>query len=89
VAQLIAIEIASSSHRRQGHGRRLLDAAIDQMLRYHAARHYKLRRIWAVLRHKDHVIARAFLAGRGFQHVSSIPDLFHGQDCLVYVKSMD
>jgi ribosomal protein S18 acetylase RimI-like enzyme len=88
VAQITMLDI-SPPHRRRGHGRRLLDAALDQIRRFHQSRGHKLRRVWAIVRQKDHVIGRAFLTGRGFHHVSGIPNLFSGQDTLVYVKGMD
>jgi GNAT superfamily N-acetyltransferase len=88
VAQILSLEI-EPPHRRQGHGRRLLAATAAQVIEYHRRQGLAARRLWALLAHKDHIIARAFLTANGFHHVSSLADLLDKQDGLIYSRAFD
>jgi len=88
VAQLLELSTVTTI-RRTGHGKRLLDATIDEIRRFLKARKFPQRRIWMNVNQKDHVIGRAFLTGAGFHHVSTIAGLLKGQDALIYVLSLD
>jgi ribosomal protein S18 acetylase RimI-like enzyme len=88
VVQLLDFSIAAS-HRRMGHGQRLLEASIKQMSQFYRARQLKLRRLWVNIEQKQQVIARAFLTGEGFHHVATLGQLFKDQDGLIYLKAFD
>jgi GNAT superfamily N-acetyltransferase len=76
-------------HQRVGNGKRLLDAVIAQGRELQRRRKTKLRRVWIGVEQKSQVIARAFLTSRGFHHITTVDELYRGQELMVYVKSMD
>lgn len=76
-------------HRRQGYGKRLLAATVQQWIAYQRARQLPLRSAWLVLGHKRHVIARAFFMSQGFTHVATIRDVLREEDGLVYVRTFN
>ncbi|HLL88925.1 MAG TPA: GNAT family N-acetyltransferase [Tepidisphaeraceae bacterium] len=88
VVQLLDLTVAAP-HRRRGHGRRLLDAAVAQAKLAFAAAKTRPRRGWVVVGHKSQVAARAFLTHAGYHHVATIPNLLKGEDALVYSKGFD
>src|SRR5690349_21479965 len=89
VAQIVEFQIAPPMQRR-GHGKQLPAAMVQQWVAYHAARRMPLRRsAWVILRHKRHVIARAFFLSQGFNHVATIKDLLDGEDALVYARTFN
>jgi GNAT superfamily N-acetyltransferase len=88
VVQIVEFQIAQPM-RRRGHGKRLLAAMVQQWTAYHAARKTPLRSAWLLLRHKRHVIARAFFLSQGFNHIATIKDLLEGEDGLVYVRTFN
>ncbi|MEM6561601.1 MAG: hypothetical protein AAF656_08365, partial [Planctomycetota bacterium] len=61
-------------------------AAENEIRKFHGRR---LRRVWLQIRQKAHVNARALISGRGYQHVSTVKDLFLDEDGLVYVRTFD
>src|SRR2546422_456048 len=71
VVQLVDFSVAPE-FRRRGYGRQLLAAVVDQARAYHRARGTTLRRMWVVLRHRRHVVARAFFLSQGFTHVATL-----------------
>ena len=88
VAQIIDFQVLPP-HQRRGHGKRLIAAVIDQLRAYHRARKTALRRVWVGLRHKSHVIARAFFASQGFTHVATVRDLLSDEDLLIYMRTFN
>lgn len=88
VVQLLCLQV-DKSHRRQGHGRRLLNEVIRQARQLYAPRPAGLRRMWLIVEQKQQIIARAFLMGSGFHHVATIKDLYHDQDALIYLRSFN
>src|SRR5947208_2139367 len=77
------------NQQRRGHGRRMLEAVIEQARELHRRRKTKLRRVWMAVEQKSQVIGRAFLTGRGFHHVSTASGLYRDQDLMIFVKSLD
>jgi ribosomal protein S18 acetylase RimI-like enzyme len=75
--------------RRQGLGKQLLAALVEQCHAYHRARQVPLRRVWISLRQKQHVIARAFFMSQGFTHIATIKDLLKDEDALIYIRTFD
>lgn len=88
VAQLLALHV-EPSHRKQGHGRRLVEEVTRQALAYYRARQDPLRRLWAGVEQKTQIPARALLTGLGFHHVATIQELCRDQDWLIYTKAFD
>jgi ribosomal protein S18 acetylase RimI-like enzyme len=88
VVQIIDLTILDPKHRRQGHGKRLLNSAIDESVRYCRLTPSPLRQLWIAVPHTQ-AIARAFLTGAGFHHVSSLNYLHPEQELLIYVLSLD
>ena len=88
VMQILELEV-DTTLRRQGYGRRLMDAAIAQGRQYLANHQLPLRRVWLAVQQKRQIIARSFLTKCGFHHTGSVEDLLAGQEALVYVKGTD
>jgi ribosomal protein S18 acetylase RimI-like enzyme len=88
VVQIVDLTILDPRHRRQGHGRRLLEAAIHQAALYSQTTPNPLRMVWLAVPHTQ-AIARAFLTQTGFHHVSSLKNLHPDQEMLIYVRSLD
>jgi GNAT superfamily N-acetyltransferase len=88
VVQLLELNVAESL-RRQGLGKRLLAAVVNQTLAYHQLRQITPRRLWVALRQKRHIIPRAFFASQGFTHISTIKHLLQNEDALVYIRTFD
>jgi GNAT superfamily N-acetyltransferase len=75
---------------RQGYGKRLLTAVIEQCIAYHKLRQIPLRRIWLGLNHRRHVIARAFFLSQGFTHIVTAKELLlPTDDLLIYVRTFN
>ena len=88
VVQILDFQIAEP-HRRQGNGKRLMAALVQETLAYHRARNIPARRLWVALRQKRHVIARAFFASQGFSHVATVKELLTDEDALIYIRTFD
>lgn len=88
VAQIIEFYVPPA-HQRQGHGKRLLAALIDQCQLYHRQRKTPFRRLWLPLHHKRHVLARAFFLSQGFNHTATIKEIARDEDLLVYVRTFE
>ena len=88
VVQIVDFHVLPPCQRR-GHGRRLMGALVEQVRTYHAMRGVSPRRLWVGLRHKTHVIARAFFASQGFTHVATVKDLLVDEDLLVYIRAFN
>lgn len=88
VVQLLDLTI-DPSIRRQGHGKALLRALIEQAAALHKQRKSPLRRLYISMHQKEQVIGRSFLMGAGFHHIATIPDMLIDQDLMVFVKSFD
>ena len=88
VVQIVEFQITPEI-RRRGHGKRLLAAMLEQWRVYHTTRKTPLRSAWVMLRHKRHVIARAFFLSEGFNHIGTIKDVLDGEDALVYVRTFN
>jgi ribosomal protein S18 acetylase RimI-like enzyme len=88
VMQILDITV-DPNLRRQGIGRAMARAAIEQARQYHAARQRPLRRAWLLARQKSDIVARAFLTSIGFHHVASLSDFLEGEEGLLYTKSFD
>ena len=88
VAQILDFLI-DPPHRRQGHGRALMQHLITQCAKYGKLRQTPLRRLWIAVAQKDHIHARAFLISQGFHHVVSLGNLLREQDALVYMRTFD
>jgi ribosomal protein S18 acetylase RimI-like enzyme len=87
-AQIVRLH-THPDHRRQGHATALLDSLTA------AANNdcHPLRRLWCVVRQREHVAARAVLTMNGYGHLATIETLYPGddagQDGLVYVRTFD
>ncbi len=88
VVQLISLEVIPT-HRRQGLGKAMLRHVMEQSRKLHSLHRRPLRRLWANIRQKDEIIARALLTGFGFHHVASVQELFDNQEGLIYTLSFD
>jgi ribosomal protein S18 acetylase RimI-like enzyme len=88
VVQILNIQI-DPLHQRQGHGSTLIRAAYEQAHRLFAAIEIKPRRVWVAVEQKNHVNARAFLSRHGYQHVSSIKNVYRKQESLIYLRAFD
>ena len=88
VIQILDFNI-EPAYRRQGHGKRLMAALVDECLAYSRARRQPLRRLWLTVRQKKQVIARAFMLSQGFSHIATIRDLLEGEDALVCIRTFD
>jgi ribosomal protein S18 acetylase RimI-like enzyme len=88
VAQIVNFHVLAP-YQRRGPGKRLMGALIDQLRAYHQARRMPLRRVWIGLRHKSHVIGRAFFASQGFTHVATVKDLLTDEDLLIYMRTFN
>lgn len=76
-------------HRRQGHGRRMMEAMLREMKSVGSRQKQPIRRAWVMVRQKDQVGARAFLTALAFHHVASVENLFQAQEGLVYLRAFD
>lgn len=88
IVQILEFQI-EPAHGRQGHGRRLMAALVEQCHAYHRLHGTPLRRIWMTLHHERHILARAFFLSQGFTHTTSIRDVARFEELLVYVRSFD
>jgi len=88
VAQLLELTVAEG-RRRQGHGRRLMDAMVGQMQEYFRGRKVTLRRLWVGIEQKRQVIGRSFLMQFGFNHVGTVQELLKGEDLLIYMRTFN
>ena len=88
VIQILEIEV-DPGHRRKKHGTTMLLAAVEQARRLFERRKGKLRRAWLSVEQKSQVVARGMLTHLGYHHVSTMSNLLHDQDALVYVKAFD
>ncbi len=88
VVQLLELQIAAS-HRRAGHGQRLLEATLEQIRLFFRSKKIPVRRVWMNVNQKDQVNGRALLTELGFHHMATIPSLLKDQDALIYVMSLD
>ena len=88
VAQILDFTIPPT-HRRRGHGKRLMVAVVGQFVAYHRLREIAPRRLWLTVRQKNQVVARAFLISQGFVHVATVTELLRDEDALVYVRTFD
>jgi ribosomal protein S18 acetylase RimI-like enzyme len=88
VAQLLELSVLPA-RRRQGHGRRVMDAVTAQATDYFRSRKFQLRRIWLALEQKKQVIGRAFLMQFGFNHVGTVSELLKDEDLLVYMRAFN
>jgi GNAT superfamily N-acetyltransferase len=88
VAQLLELTVAEG-RRRQGHGRRVMDAMTAQVREHFSSRKVTLRRVWVAIDQKRQVIGRSFLMQFGFNHVGTIGELLRDEDLLVYMRTFD
>jgi GNAT superfamily N-acetyltransferase len=88
VVQVLELTVAPA-HRRQGHGKRLMNLLTDQCRQHFKLRTAKLRRQWIAVDQKRHVIARSFLMGFTFNHVATVKELLKDQDLLTYMRTFD
>lgn len=88
VVQLLALSV-SPPYRRQGHGRRLMDAVVGQGMEYFQVRKLRLRRVWVAIEQKRQIIARSFLMQFGFNHVGTVSELLKDEDLLIYMRTFD
>jgi ribosomal protein S18 acetylase RimI-like enzyme len=88
IVQILDLNI-SAKHQRTGHGKRLLQAVLEQAGELQRRRKAKLRRVWIGVEQKSQVIGRAFLTSAGFHHVGTVSGLYRDQDLMIYVKSLD
>jgi ribosomal protein S18 acetylase RimI-like enzyme len=88
VAQIVEFHVLPP-YQRRGHGKRLMTALIEQVRAYHQIRKIPLRRLWIGLRHKSHVVARAFFASQGFTHVGTAKDLLLDEELLIYLRAFN
>lgn len=88
VVQLVDLTI-SPAFRREGYARQLLDQVLTEARDYLRSRKSTLRRLWTAIAQKDQVIARSFLTGQGFHHISTVDNLFKDQDLLIYIRTFD
>ena len=79
----------SPTRRRQGNGRRLMDAITAQANEYFRCRKSRLRRVWIPVDQKAQVVARSFLMKFGFHHVGTIQELLRDEDLLMYMRTFD
>jgi len=88
VVQILELTV-SSARRRQGFGRRLMEAVEKQAVGYFRLRKIKLRRLWIAIEQKHQVVGRSFLMQFGFNHVGTISELLKDEDLLVYMRTFD
>jgi ribosomal protein S18 acetylase RimI-like enzyme len=88
VAQILELTV-SPARRRQGHGRKVMDAITAQAKAYFQSRKVPLRRIWITLEQKRQVIARSFLMKFGFHHVGTVHEMLKDEDMLIYMRTFD
>jgi GNAT superfamily N-acetyltransferase len=74
VAQLLELTV-SESRRRQGHGRRVMDAVSAQAQEYFRSRKLAMRRLWVAIEQKRQVIGRSFLMQFGFNHEGTMGEM--------------
>ena len=88
IVQILEFNIVPN-FRRHGNGKRLMAALVSQVLAYHLARKMPPRRLWAALRQKSQVIARAFFTSQGFTHIATVKDLMANEEALAYIRTFD
>ena len=88
IVQILELTVADS-HRRAGHGRRLMEALTEQAREHFKLRNQKLRRIWLGVDQKGQVIARSFLMKFTFNHVGTVSHLLRDEDMLIYMRTFD
>ena len=88
VAQLLELTVAEP-RRRQGHGRRVMDAVVGQAEEYFRSRKLPLRRLWVAIEQKRQVIGRSFLMQFGFNHVGTVGEMLKDEDLLVYMRTFN
>lgn len=88
VVQILDFQI-DPPFRRQGNGKKMMAALVEQCLAYSRTRRQPLRRLWVSVRQKKQVIARAFILSQGFTHIATIRDLLDGEDALVCIRTFD
>ena len=88
VAQLLELTVIES-RRRQGHGRRVMDAVAGQAQEYFRSRKLPLRRLWVAIEQKRQVIGRSFLMQFGFNHVGTVGEMLKDEDLLVYMRTFN
>jgi ribosomal protein S18 acetylase RimI-like enzyme len=88
VAQLLELWV-SPARRRQGYGRKLMDAVTAQAVEHFRSRKSPLRRMWMAVEQKQQVIGRSFLMQFGFNHVGTVSELLKDEDLLVYMRTFN
>jgi GNAT superfamily N-acetyltransferase len=88
VVQIVELSIAPA-HRRQGNGKRLMEALTRQCKEHFKLRKARLRRQWLALDQKRHVISRSFLMQFTFHHVGTVNELLKDEDLLIYMRTFD
>jgi ribosomal protein S18 acetylase RimI-like enzyme len=88
VAQLLELWV-SPGRRRQGFGRKLMDAVSAQATEHFRSRKSQLRRVWMAVEQKQQVIGRSFLMQFGFNHVGTVSELLKDQDLLIYMRTFN
>ena len=88
VAQLLELWV-SPGRRRQGFGRKLMDAVTAQAADHFRSRKSALRRLWMAIEQKQQVIGRSFLMQFGFNHVGTVSELLKDEDLLVYMRTFN
>jgi GNAT superfamily N-acetyltransferase len=88
VVQILELTV-STGRRRQGFGRRLMEAVEKQAVGHFGLRKIKLRRLWIAIEQKHQVVGRSFLMQFGFNHVGTISQLLKDEDLLVYMRTFN
>jgi ribosomal protein S18 acetylase RimI-like enzyme len=88
VAQLLELWVAPA-RRRQGNGRKMMDAVAAQAMEHFRSRKSFLRRLWMAVEQKRQVIGRSFLMQFGFNHVGTVSELLKDEDLLIYMRTFN
>src|SRR5688572_10079996 len=88
IVQILELTVADPD-RRNGNGRRLMEALAQQAHEHFKLRNQKLRRIWLGVNQKGQVTARSFLMKFTFNHVGTVPNLLQDEDMLIYMRAFD
>lgn len=89
-AQILELQV-DPAHRRRGHGGRVVERVVAEVVRLNAARPpgLRIRAIWLVAAQVAHIAARGFLTKHSFHHVATSKHLYLDQDAMMYARALD
>ncbi len=86
--EITELGIFDQSLRRKGWGSRLLEAGLESIRGFFAAKPYRLRRVYLFC-DAINLPARAFYEAHGFELASILPGFYHYCDAALYVLKID